>query len=621
VVGRAAAFLEGWRRTVATRVAFVRRCAAVNRRLTLTTGGLVLVAGLLPLAFALTTGALAGTLPRVAGQGMGSPAGRQALGWLLATAAVFVAMQVVNPVRAAVAERLIRAVDEALAVDLMRALSTPRGIAHLEDAGVLDRVAQAQGVVTGESVGGTVQHLSSTWSRRFFGISALVVLARFRWWLPPLLAAAQCVSYGWRRRHWLDVTKVIFGRSGILRRSDYVRRLATIPLAAKEVRTFDLADWLVGRYRDRFLETMGPVWDRRRTGGPAALGLALLLFVLEGGALLLIARDGVDETIGLAAVVIYVQAVLAAGTIGRFDMDQLFLEEGLASFEVLRELENAVPSAVQQLTGTQPADGLPRRVIRFEGVRFRYPGQPEDVFDGLDLDIHAGQSLAIVGVNGAGKTTLVKLLARLYDPSGGRITVDGTDLATLDPAAWQNRVAAIFQDFVQYPVSAHDNIAFGALARAGDREAVAEAARRAGALGIITALPNQWDTVLNRQFTGGADLSGGEWQRIALARALFAVAAGAGVLVLDEPTASLDVRAEAELYDRFLDLTHGVTTILVSHRFSTVRRAERIVVLEQGRVVEDGSHDDLMAVGGRYAAMYTLQASRFAAGARAVDDG
>ncbi len=185
-------------------------------------------------------------------------------------------------------------------------------------------------------------------------------------------------------------------------------------------------------------------------------------------------------------------------------------------------------------------------------------------------------------------------------------------LRELDRRRWQRRVAAIFQDFVRYPFSAHDNVAVGALEHAGDRDAVAAAADRAGVGDMVERLPSGWDTVLDRRFAGGADLSGGEWQRLALARALFAVDAGAGVLVLDEPTASLDVRAEAELYDRFLELTAGVTTVVISHRFSTVRRANRIVVLEGGRVVEDGTHDLLIAAGGRYARMYALQASRFA---------
>jgi ATP-binding cassette subfamily B protein len=226
----------------------------------------------------------------------------------------------------------------------------------------------------------------------------------------------------------------------------------------------------------------------------------------------------------------------------------------------------------------------------------------------------------VVGGNGAGKTTLVKLLARLYEPTGGRITVDGVDLRDLDPVAWQRRVAAIFQDFVPYKLTAADNVAFGALHVPRTPERLDRAAAAAGAAGVVARLPHGWDTVLSRQFEGGTDLSGGEWQRLALARAVYAVHAGAGVLVLDEPTAALDVRGEAEVYDRFLELTRGLTTIVVSHRFSTVRRADRIVVIEGGRVVEDGSHDDLVAAGGRYAVMYELQAARFRADRAPAED-
>jgi ATP-binding cassette subfamily B protein len=217
----------------------------------------------------------------------------------------------------------------------------------------------------------------------------------------------------------------------------------------------------------------------------------------------------------------------------------------------------------------------------------------------------------VVGENGAGKTTLVKLLARLYEPTGGRITVDGTDVRDLEPGAWQRRIAAIFQDFRKYHLAARDNVEFGAPHLAGDNDALERSAARAGVLDLIQSLESGWDTPLERQLTGGTDLSGGQWQRIALARALYAVEGGAGVLVLDEPTAALDVRTEAELYERFLELTAGLTTIVISHRFSTVRRADCIVVLEHGRVVERGTHDELVATGGRYASMFELQASRY----------
>jgi ATP-binding cassette subfamily B protein len=263
------------------------------------------------------------------------------------------------------------------------------------------------------------------------------------------------------------------------------------------------------------------------------------------------------------------------------------------------------------MAGRRDADDLPRSSIRFEGVSFTYPGRRVPVFDGLDLDIEVGRSLAIVGENGAGKTTLVKLLARLHDPDAGRILVDGVDLRDVDPASWRARLAPVFQDHLQLEISAYDNVSFGSLRHCADADGVASAARLGGATDLVASLPGGWDTVLSRAFTGGTQLSGGEWQRLALSRAMFAVHAGASVLILDEPTAAMDVRGEAEVYDRFLEITRGVTTIVISHRFSTVRRADRIVVVEHGRVVEDGSHAELLAAGGRYAAMYHLQAIRF----------
>src|SRR6266850_1108722 len=222
--------------------------------------------------------------------------------------------------------------------------------------------------------------------------------------------------------------------------------------------------------------------------------------------------------------------------------------------------------------------------------------------------------LAIVGENGAGKTTLINLLCGFYEPTAGRIVVDGVDLAEIDKRAWQRRIAAVFQDFAKYPLTLRENVVLGHPGRAADYETRIRAGQRAGIMELVEGLPQNWNTVLSKKFEGGTDLSGGQWQRVALARAMFALECGAGVLLLDEPTANLDVRAEAALYDRFLDLTAGLTTIVVSHRFSTVRRADRIVVLEGGRIVESGSHDQLIALDGRYARMFDLQARYYADG-------
>jgi len=324
-------------------------------------------------------------------------------------------------------------------------------------------------------------------------------------------------------------------------------------------------------------------------------------------------------------VAVLVQAILALAALGEIG-GETWVENGLRVVAPMLALERTL-AAQSPAPGSPPperalaaspagggagmAAGLPAQAVRFEGVRFRYAGRADDVLAGLDLEIPAGRSLAIVGDNGAGKTTLVKLLVRLYDPDEGHITVDGRDLHNIEPLAWRQRVAAVFQDFVRYELSAADNVGFGAPRRQHERDALRRAAARAGALDLIESLPKGWETILSPRYEGGVDLSGGQWQRIALARALFAVEAGARVLILDEPTAALDVRAEADLFDRFLSITQGLTTILVSHRFSTVRRADRIVVLDGGRVVEQGTHDELLVAGGRYAHMFLLQAGRF----------
>jgi ABC-type multidrug transport system fused ATPase/permease subunit len=248
------------------------------------------------------------------------------------------------------------------------------------------------------------------------------------------------------------------------------------------------------------------------------------------------------------------------------------------------------------------AEGMPAREIRFRNVTFAYPHATEPVLGDFDLTIPAGSSLAIVGQNGAGKTTIAKLLCRLYDPQQGAIEVDGTDIRALDIDGWRSRVTAVFQDFIRFELSLRENVA-----PAGAPDNVIRQVLEESGAAYLARL----DTVLARGYPDSTDLSGGQWQRVALARALFAVDAGARVLILDEPTAALDVRAEAEIYERFLELTAGLTTILISHRFSTVRRADRIIVLDNGIVVEDGSHDELLAQEGRYARMFDLQAARF----------
>jgi ATP-binding cassette subfamily B protein len=551
--------------------------------------------------FVLATGALAGAVRD----------GRSVWWPLTAVVVAFLAERVLDPVLEEAGQALWRQVDESLSQRLMRALVHSRGLAPIESPTVRDRLVQAQGELTDLTPGQAAYHVGRIVALVVQGAGSLLIFAMYRWWLAALLIAGYAVMFAVYRRHWHHVTLVLYGRTDRLRHAYYLRSLALEPAIAKETRVFGLADWLVDRYRQRWMTEMADIWRTRREGWVASAVVIAGVAVIEAVAVGAVALEAVDGHLSIGRTIVLAQAILGAAVLGQYKEGHWLLSECSRAVERIEELETEAAGATGPTHGTHDADGLPTQCVRFENVQFTYPGASQSVFDGLDLDIEAGRSLAIVGENGAGKTTLVKLLCRLYDPDGGRVTVDGTDLRDLDPASWHHRIAAVFQDYVQFELSAYDNVAYGALQNRDDRDSVAEAAALAGATQVIDRLPAGWSSPLSGQFSDGSQLSGGEWQRLALARALFAIRSGAGVLVLDEPTAALDVRGEAEVYERFLELTRGATTIVISHRFSTVRRADRIVVIEGGRVVESGTHEQLLAARGRYAEMYWLQAKRF----------
>ena len=279
--------------------------------------------------------------------------------------------------------------------------------------------------------------------------------------------------------------------------------------------------------------------------------------------------------------------------------------------ELFRVFDGLLSASEPVVTGTRQPPRRPEQGIRFEAVEFSYPATERPVLRGVDLFLPAGSSVALVGANGSGKSTLVKLLCRFYDPTAGRITLDGVDLREFGLEELRRRIATVFQDFVRYPLSARENIGFGCVERLDDLELLETASSTAGADVVIDRLPKGWATVLAPTF-GGVDLSEGQWQRVALARAVAAqVGRGSSVLVLDEPTAALDVRLEHELYRRFAEMTRDCTTLLISHRLSTVRMAAHVALLEDGAVVETGTHAELTRLGRRYADLYEMQARRF----------
>jgi ABC-type multidrug transport system fused ATPase/permease subunit len=567
-----------------------------DRALAVAWWAVLLLRGVLPAVFAVAMGVLVGAVER--GDALGPP--------LALTGTVFVVLQVLNPVHNALSANLGDRTAAWLYDRLTEACVKPPGVGHLEDptlTGDLTLAREFDAGVTGPPLYISMDFIADGLVQMVAGLASAVVLFGYAWWAPIVLAG------GWLATHWLLRESAVWRDRNTdevraaQRDADYAYRIAVDPPAAKELRLFGLAGWTVERFIQRRTTLHRLQYEATRLRERSVL--ASLVIVSAANVLVFwsLANAATNGTLELGAVVAYAQAAVGTSMIA-FGGLNWALDGSAAPVAAVLRLESAMEPAGALERGTRSADGMPAREVRFRDLTFAYPGGAP-VLDGLDLVIPAGSSLAIVGQNGAGKTTLAKLLCRLYDPQSGAIEVDGVDLRELDLDAWRMRVAAVFQDFIRFELPLRDNVA----PRGAPDETVVAALRDAGGADLADL-----DTVLARGYEGGTDLSGGQWQRVALARALCGVTLGAGVVLLDEPTAQLDVRGEAEIFDRILAATRDCTTILISHRFSTVRHADLICVLEHGKVVELGPHAELMARRGRYFTMFDLQAQRFATG-------
>jgi ATP-binding cassette subfamily B protein len=443
----------------------------------------------------------------------------------------------------------------------------------------------------------------------------IALLVRFSGWMvaallvatvPAFVAEARFSGAAFRLRNW---------RSPDARRLNYLEYVMANDEHAKEVKLFGLGPLLLGRYKtlaeqfyveDKALATRRAVW---------AYLLSLVSTLVFYGCYALIVVATARGALSLGDMTLYLaafrqgqqsfQSILTA--VGGMYEDSLYMSNlfEFLSIPVARALgAPGAEAAPRPLTPTSPEKG-----IRFEGVGFRYPEAEGWALRGIDLVLPKGQSLALVGENGAGKTTFIKLLAGLYRPTEGRVLLDGKDLRDWDETELRRRIGVIFQDFNQYQLLMRENVGFGSVEHLDDEVRTQRAVERGGARELVSGLANGLDTQLGRWFKSGAELSGGQWQKVALARAF--MREEADILILDEPTAALDAEAEHAVFERFRQLTAGRTAILISHRFPTVRMADRILVIEHGRIIEDGTHAALLAAGARYAHLFRLQAAGY----------
>ncbi len=576
-------------------------CWTTSRALFVAIAVLTVAGGVLPAAAAYTGQLIIDAVIEARDTGLRD----EVFGYVLLEAAVIAAIAVVSRI-IAICQTLLRAkMGQRVNVMILEKALTLE-LSHFEDSEFYDKLTRARMEASSRPLGLVMRTFGLLQNSLSLG-SYAALLWTFSPWAPLVLVVAGLPAFVAETRFSGEAFRMMRRRSPERRKQQYLEHVIATDTNAKEVKLFDLGPLLLGRYRETFEVLYDE--DRRLTVRRGVWGTVL---GLVGTALFYAAYAWIAVT-----------AIAGAITIGRMTMYLLVFKQGQSSVSAILSATGGIyednlylsnlyeyleqPTATARghaKVGPEPGAGLV-----FEDVSFTYPGSNTPSLEGIDLVLRPGRALALVGDNGAGKTTIIKLLAGLYEPSSGRITLDGLDLRQWDPPSLRARVGAIFQDFVRYQLLVGENIGAGDVERFGDEARWQRAAEAGTAESFIAELPQAYRTQLGKWFVGGRELSGGQWQKIALARAF--MREDADVIVLDEPTAAMDAEAEADAFERVRRLAADKMVVLVSHRFSTVRMADEIVVLQGGRIIERGGHAELLARGGRYARLFTLQAEAY----------
>jgi ATP-binding cassette subfamily B protein len=580
---------------------------STSRPLTVALAALTLLAGVLPAGIAYVGARIVDAVVAAIAAQPGAAAGdlTHVLGYVVLEG-LLVAMLAAVQRGLSTCQSLLRAQLGQRVNEMILAKALTLDLRHFEDSEFYDKLTRARREASTRPLAlvmssfGLVQNAIALLS---FGL----LLAQFSPWAVAVLLLAGLPSFIAEAKFSGDAFRLFRWRSPETRMQMYLETVLAREDHAKEVQLYQLGPRLLDRYREIFRKVFREdraLTIRRDTWG---FFLGLVSTAAFYAAYAWVAISAVRGQITLGQMTMYVllfrqgQAAVSASlsSIGGMYEDNLYLST----------LYEYLDTPVATATGTATAGVAPGTGLRFEHVSFTYPGAAEPAVRDVSFVLRPGASLALVGENGSGKTTLIKLLTRLYTPDSGRITLDGTDLADWQPAALRRRVGVIFQDFARYQLKVGENIGAGDVTHFDDEARWREAAGLGMAAPFIAELPGGYSTQLGKWFKDGRELSGGQWQKIALSRAF--MREGADLLVLDEPTAAMDARAEAQVFEQFQALARQRMVILISHRFSTVRMADQILVIEGGRVLESGSHEELMRLGGHYAGLFALQAKGY----------